>query len=190
MANRIIRTGNPDISRWGGTALTGRDISADLKALIDDSIKGVMRSIGDPGAAPENVAGYTTLYWLSVIRNAALEPGTAFGKPQTSGTFLAETFSTTTLAANATYTGASKDFRQPTALGFALALAYADVAGTIYWEQSIDGSNWDYSESQAVSAGAGNKLKSAIYARYIRPKYVNGAAAQATFRFGGRYVVA
>lgn len=36
-----------DIERWGGTALTGRDISLDLKALTDDSIKGLLKSFGD-----------------------------------------------------------------------------------------------------------------------------------------------
>ncbi|MFC1999158.1 hypothetical protein ACFLXE_00180 [Chloroflexota bacterium] len=36
-----------NVSHIGGTALTGRDISADLKALVDDSIKGILKSIGD-----------------------------------------------------------------------------------------------------------------------------------------------
>jgi len=42
------------ITHWGDTALTGRDISLDLKALIDDSTKGVLKSIGDV-AALENL---------------------------------------------------------------------------------------------------------------------------------------
>ena len=36
-----------DITAWGGTALTGRDVSLDFKALTDDSIKGLLKSIGD-----------------------------------------------------------------------------------------------------------------------------------------------
>lgn len=40
-----------DITAWGGTALTGRDISLDLKALTDDSIKGLLRSLSDIGVA-------------------------------------------------------------------------------------------------------------------------------------------
>ena len=43
-----------DIVRWGGTDLTGRDISLDLKAITDDSIKGLLKSIGDI-AALENL---------------------------------------------------------------------------------------------------------------------------------------
>jgi len=46
-----LQTGIADIYKWGGTVLTGRDISLDLKALIDDSIKGVLRSLSDIGAA-------------------------------------------------------------------------------------------------------------------------------------------
>ena len=39
-----------EITEWGGVALTGRDISLDLKALTDDSIKGILKSLGDTGA--------------------------------------------------------------------------------------------------------------------------------------------
>jgi len=43
-----------DIDQWGGTSLTGRDISLDLKALTDDSITGLLKTIGDI-AALENL---------------------------------------------------------------------------------------------------------------------------------------
>jgi hypothetical protein len=56
-----------NVSNWGGTALTGRDISADLKALVDDSIKGMMRSIGDAGASPNNSTGYTLLSHIATV---------------------------------------------------------------------------------------------------------------------------
>jgi hypothetical protein len=42
------------LTQWGGVPLTGRDISLDLKALTDDSIKGILKSIGDI-AALENL---------------------------------------------------------------------------------------------------------------------------------------
>jgi len=38
------------ITQWGGTVLTGRDISLDLQALTDDSIKGILKTLGDIGA--------------------------------------------------------------------------------------------------------------------------------------------
>jgi hypothetical protein len=39
-----------DIIRWGGTVLTGRDISQDLRALTDDTITGILKTLGDIGA--------------------------------------------------------------------------------------------------------------------------------------------
>jgi hypothetical protein len=56
-----------NVSNWGGTALTGRDISGDTQALIDDTVKGLMRSIGDAGASPTNSTGYTLLSHLATI---------------------------------------------------------------------------------------------------------------------------
>jgi len=40
-----------DIQKWGGTTLTGRDVSGDLQALTDETTKGLLKSIGDIGAA-------------------------------------------------------------------------------------------------------------------------------------------
>jgi len=42
-------TATSDITKWGATDLTSRDISLDLKALTDDSVKGILKSIGDVG---------------------------------------------------------------------------------------------------------------------------------------------
>ncbi len=56
-----------DLIKVGGTSLTGADWTAILKALIDDSIKGVLRSLGDAGASPTNIQGKTALYKLYEI---------------------------------------------------------------------------------------------------------------------------
>ena len=50
-----------DLGKWAGTALTGRDITLDLKALTDDSIKGLLKSIGDIGAGSNLVSLITTI---------------------------------------------------------------------------------------------------------------------------------
>jgi len=102
-------------------------------------------------------------------------------------------FTTTPLAAGATYTGNAADMSYGglhNILGFMSAIALADQDGMMYIEQSINGANWDYSESQAVTANVGAKLKSALCARYARAKYVNGGVAQTVFRFGGRFSLA
>ena len=51
-----------DVDKWGGTALTGRDISLDTKALIDASITGLLKSLGDIVAEEALIAriGQTT----------------------------------------------------------------------------------------------------------------------------------
>lgn len=51
-----------NVDKIGGTSLTGRDISLDLKALTDDTIKGLLKSIGDIAATENLVArlGLTT----------------------------------------------------------------------------------------------------------------------------------
>ncbi|GAI33957.1 unnamed protein product, partial [marine sediment metagenome] len=59
-----------DIDKWGGTELTGRDISLDLKALIDDSVKGVLRSLSDIGA----VAGEDDMGLLDRIGELKASP--------------------------------------------------------------------------------------------------------------------
>jgi hypothetical protein len=169
----------------GDTPLTNTDLIAIINALVDDSIKGLLRSIGDPGATPTNSTGKTLLSRLSDIWSN-ITYGLGSQTPPV-------TFSTTPLAAGATYTGTTKDFYyngSPNPLGFYNVMAYSDQAGTVYIEQSHDSSNWDYTESQSLTGGTAAKLKSAVYTRYIRPKYVNGATLQAVFRFGGRGAMA
>ena len=158
-----------------------RDI---LRSLVNDAVKGLLRSIGDPGASPTNQTGRTLLSWISMVYSniAALKYNIDLPKDS-------ETYTTTPLAANATYTGSSIDFND-SRLGHAGAIAYADQDGTMYFEGSIDGSNWDIElGSQALTGGSGAQLVVQVPCRYIRPKYVNGANAQSTFRFGGRYFI-
>jgi len=42
---RIVRV--EDVAAWGGTDLTGADVTLYWKALVDDGIKGLLKSIGD-----------------------------------------------------------------------------------------------------------------------------------------------
>ena len=59
-----------DIVKWGGTNLTGRDISNDIKTLSDDTVKGILRSLGDAGASPTNASGSTLLQRIADLKNA------------------------------------------------------------------------------------------------------------------------
>lgn len=60
-----------DIDKWGGTSLAGRDIGLDTKALIDDGIKGVLKSIGDIAASDNLVARLGALADAMVAAGAA-----------------------------------------------------------------------------------------------------------------------
>lgn len=42
-----------------------------LKGIVDDSVKGILRSIGDAGATPSNSTGFTALSFLNTIKSAA-----------------------------------------------------------------------------------------------------------------------
>ncbi len=60
-------------------------------------------------------------------------------------------------------------------------LVSADQAGTVYAEQSSDGSVWYVTNQQAVAANATVDIDDYVAARYVRVRYVNGAAAQTKF---------
>ena len=67
---------------------------------------------------------------------------------------------------------------------------FADQTGTLYVEQSFDGTNWDVSKSIAVTASAGQAINEPLVAPYFRARYVNGATAQGAFRLRVRATAA
>jgi len=162
--------------------------SEETKALIDDTIKGVLRTLGDAGAAPTNVTGKTILSRLERIESYLLEVVYRLYYPAS-----AEIFTTTPLSANATYTSSSFDVIH-SRLGFMGVLAFADQPSAtdgFMVEQSIDNANWDLQSGKTtVSANVGSGIKAAMVARYVRVKYINGATAQTVFRLGGRWMIA
>lgn len=61
-------------------------------------------------------------------------------------------------------------------------IAFANVAGTVFVEQSFDGANFDLSTSIPVTANTGAAISVEIVAPFIQVRYVNGVGAQGTFR--------
>jgi hypothetical protein len=106
--------------------------------------------------------------------------------------------SATTLAANATFTGTSRDATvTATATAFANAGTYAkdirlsgesDVTGTLWLEVSRDNTNWRRVKSIATAAVTGGGFYAEIVHqpswRYWRVGFTNGAGAQARFSIG------
>jgi len=106
--------------------------------------------------------------------------------------------SATTLAANATFTGTSRDLTvTATATAFANAATYAqefvvsaesDVSGTLWIEVSRDNTNWRRAKSVATAAITGGGQYAEIVHRpswrYIRVGFTNGATIQGRFSIG------
>jgi hypothetical protein len=67
-----------------------------------------------------------------------------------------------------------------------VGMVFADQAGNIFIEQSMNGTNWDLSTTYAVAASDGKGFKEEIFAPYIRVRYVNGATPQTAFRMTAR----
>jgi hypothetical protein len=93
----------------------------------------------------------------------------------------AYTETTTNLTSGQIFTGPSRDitsFQQGMFTGF----CYADVSGTLYVEESIDGSTFYPMQQIPVPAGLAVKFENRMHSRYARVRYVNGVTAQTTFR--------
>ena len=86
---------------------------------------------------------------------------------------------TTALAANASWTSASEEVLN---FGRITGTVFADVAGTIYVEQSPDNTNWDVVDSWSVTANTGMGFSVELVGRYVRVRFLNSATAQTTFR--------
>lgn len=86
------------------------------------------------------------------------------------------------LAAAGVYTSGATDalnFRRIT------GRVFADVAGTLHIEQSDDNVTFDSIAPITVVASTAQGFDVPVYARYVRLRYVNGAAAQTAFRLSG-----
>ena len=84
----------------------------------------------------------------------------------------------TPLAGDATFTGTA-DLSPHTDV---IVTLKSDVAGTLYVDLSIDGTNWDTSIPFDCAAGAGEFHSIVKGSRYCRVRYVNGSSAQSYFR--------
>jgi hypothetical protein len=100
--------------------------------------------------------------------------------------------STTALVASATYTGTTRATSTARYASFFTASAYADQAGTLFIDFSLDsGATWQAVNSVAVAAASTQTLSTRVVgfastASY-RVRFVNGATAQAVFRIGSAF---
>lgn len=88
--------------------------------------------------------------------------------------------STTPLTGAATFTGTAEQNEYPDVM----CSCYADVAGTLYFDFSVDGTNWRTFPTAGFVVSAGiHEFHTAVKGpRYFRVRYINGASAQSTFQ--------
>ena len=132
---------------------------------------------------------------LNVIGTSLAGGSATIGNVSVTGTVnttVGYTDSTTSLAASGTFTGAGRA-SAATQYCFFNATAFADVAGTLFVDQSLDtGATYQPVASAAVAANGAQQLSVRLTGAFgsatlYRVRYVNGAAAQGVFRLSSAF---
>ena len=156
-------------------AVTVQDI-AELTAEITGG-RGQMT--GSQAIAVQAVGG--TIGTVSTVSTVTTATTLTIGNIQSIQTQYTD--STTALAASATFTGTTRDITTTPRRNRVTARAFADQAGTLFIEQSRDGTTFrnPATHSVAVAVGETRQLTVDIVTRYWRVRYVNGATLQGAF---------
>lgn len=88
---------------------------------------------------------------------------------------------TTALTGGSSFTGVTLNLGANPLISLHRAVVFADQAGTLYLEQSRDGSTWRTTTTQAITASTATIVEEKIVCQYVRVRYVNGATGQGTF---------
>lgn len=97
------------------------------------------------------------------------------------GTVNAVNSTTTNLTAGGTFIGSTVDISAYGSVSVSVFTSHASATDGFVVQQSIDGTNWDFTDSYTVSAGQ-TKINVPRQAQYFRMSYTNGATATTTFR--------
>ena len=121
--------------------------------------------------------------------NSEPTPGIAAHNVTVTGTnpvLFADT--STNLALNATFTSTSRDGASTPVNRVFATVAFADQAGTLRHEMSLDGTTWRRSSPDvAVTATSPGRLETPVVARYNRVVYVNGGVATTAIQINSAY---
>jgi len=85
----------------------------------------------------------------------------------------------TTLLATASFVGSVFDTSNFKRI---IGSCFSDQDGSVFIEQSYDGTDWDISSSYAYSANEKLGIDISVVATYARARFVNGAVDQTIFR--------
>lgn len=181
-ANSAIST--PTTSTSGGGMYAFASSAAQVRARVSTYGSGSVTVVMSLKRRPLNVMGTSISGGSASIGNVAVT-GTV-------NTNLGYTDSTAALAASATFTGTGRA-SSAAQYGYFNATAFADVAGTLFIDQSLDtGATYQPIASGAVAANGAQLLSVRLTGAFAaatlyRVRYVNGAAAQGTFRLSSAF---
>lgn len=163
--------------------------------VVITSAANVRARVSTYGSGTVSVAVTLKRRAINVLAGSLAAGTAALGSVTVSGTVNTNagyTDSTTTLAASANFTGTGRASSQPQFAFFA-ASAFADTAGTLFIDLSLDsGATYQQVASVALAANTGQQLAVRTTGAYstatlYRVRYVNGATAQGTFRLSSSY---
>lgn len=89
---------------------------------------------------------------------------------------------TTTLAANGVFTGASEDITNYASVTVSLISDVASATDGLSMQQSANGTNWDWLDVYSIPAAIGKTFGSHVSGKFFRIVYTNGASLQTSFR--------
>lgn len=183
---------------WTGNANGFQQVRATATAFTSGTVNVVLRAMQAAGVAYNMPSGQTTQAISGTVsaNSTAVASNVRAGFIAGSGIWYDD--SATVLAANATFTGTSRDLTvTATATAFANAATYAqelrlsaesDQTGTLWLEVSRDNTNWRRVKSVATAAVAGGGFYAEIIHRpswrYARVGFTNGATLQTRFSIG------
>ncbi|CAB4142742.1 hypothetical protein UFOVP435_17 [uncultured Caudovirales phage] len=173
--------------------------------ITGGSIQAFTRLSSEPWTAAAQLVASNSAANMQVTASGTVANGAGtarIGFVATAGIWFDD--STTVLAANAPFTGTSRDLTvTATATAFANAATYAkefrvsaesDVAGTLWIEASRDNTVWRRMKSVATAAIPGGGFAAEIIHqpswRFVRVGFTNGATVQARFTIGSMAMAA
>lgn len=147
-----------------GTTTDAAETDPTATASAIQLIKGILKQLQGNGTGNQNV----------YIADAGITLPT-----DKQGIYRSELFNTTVaLGSAASYTGSAYD---GITLKRVTGTVNADQSGTLYFQHSKDGTNWNQTRTVAFTASTPQSFDEPFYSRYMRLVYTNGASAQGSF---------
>jgi hypothetical protein len=112
--------------------------------------------------------------------------------PVVNGGVTTSTLNSTTavLAGGAVFTGTAENISGYADVRISVIASHASATDGLQYQQSIDGTNWDFVDSYTVAAASGKALGFPVNGTWGRVVYTNGATLQTSFRLQTRYLPA